>query len=76
MAHGPETGLALFEELESRKELRGYYLLPAAKGDLFRRLEKWAPAADAYRQAISLAGTDTERRFLRKRLAEVEAYSS
>lgn len=76
MAHGPETGLALFEELESRKELRGYYLLPAAKGDLFRRLEKWAPAADAYRQAISLAGNDTERRFLRKRLAEVEAYSS
>jgi RNA polymerase sigma-70 factor (ECF subfamily) len=75
MAQGLETGLALLDALESQGELRGYYLLPAAKGDLLRRLAKWAPAADAYRQAISLAGNDAERRFLSKRLAEVESYS-
>jgi RNA polymerase sigma-70 factor (ECF subfamily) len=75
MAQGPEKGLALFDALESHKELRDYYLLPAAKGDLFRRLEKWAQAAGEYRKAISLAGNDTEQRFLRKRLAQVEAHS-
>jgi RNA polymerase sigma-70 factor, ECF subfamily len=36
-----------------------------------RRLGRPAEAADAYRTAIELAGTDSERRYLESRLTEV-----
>ncbi len=73
MDEGPSAGLRLIDELEARGELHGYHLLPAAQGDLLRRLERWSDAANAYRRALSLAANDTERRFLTKRLAEAEA---
>jgi RNA polymerase sigma-70 factor (ECF subfamily) len=73
MAQGAAVGLRLLDEIEARGELRGYYLLPAARGDLARRLTQWAAAADAYRQALSLVTSDTERRFLAWRLAETES---
>ncbi len=75
MARGPSEGLHLLDELEKRAELRGYYLLPAARGDMARRLERWSAAAEAYRQAISLVTNETERRFLARRLAEAESKS-
>jgi len=75
MAHGAAEGLRLLDTLEEKGELRGYYLLPAAKGDLSRRLQRWTAAAEAYRQAISLATNETERRFLARRLAEAESKS-
>jgi RNA polymerase sigma-70 factor (ECF subfamily) len=73
MAEGPLEGLRLLDELEQRGELRGYYLLPAARGDLNRRLGDWPAAAEAYRHALALVGNETERRFLAKRLAEAES---
>jgi RNA polymerase sigma-70 factor, ECF subfamily len=73
MAEGPERGLALIEALEARGDLRGYYLLPAARADLLRRLGRWADAVPAYRLALALVGNDQERRFLARRLAEAEA---
>jgi RNA polymerase sigma-70 factor (ECF subfamily) len=75
MAHGAAEGLRLLDTLEEKGELRSYYLLPAAKGDLSRRLQRWTAAAEAYRQAISLATNETERRFLARRLAEAESKS-
>jgi RNA polymerase sigma-70 factor (ECF subfamily) len=75
MAQGCEAGLRIIEELDERGELRGYYLLPAARADLLRRLKRWAEAAKAYRAALALVGQDAERRFLLRRLAEVEAQS-
>jgi len=36
-----------------------------------RRLGRMAEAAQAYRQALTLATNDIERRFLRRRLSEV-----
>jgi RNA polymerase sigma-70 factor (ECF subfamily) len=72
MAQGYETGLRLLDELQERGELRGYYLLPAARADLLRRLGEREAAADAYREALGLVGLDAERRFLAGRLAEVE----
>jgi len=75
MAQGPAAGLTLLDALEKRSELRDYYLLPAARADLLRRLERWPEAADSYRQALSLAGSDSARRFLSRRLAEVESKS-
>jgi len=67
---GPEDGLVLVEELEARGELRHYHLLPAARADMLRRLGRHAEAADAYRAALELAGTEAERRFLERRLQE------
>jgi RNA polymerase sigma-70 factor (ECF subfamily) len=71
MAEGPGAGLALVDALASSGELAGYHLLPAIRADLLRRLDRRPEAADAYRQALELAGTDTERRYLTRRLTEV-----
>jgi RNA polymerase sigma-70 factor (ECF subfamily) len=73
MDEGPTEGLRLLHQLEARGELGGYHLLPAAQGDLLRRLERWSDAADAYRRALSLATNEAERRFLVRRLAEAES---
>ena len=75
MARSAEEGLALLDELESRGELEEFHLLPAARADLLRRLGQMSKAADAYRRALMLATNDTERRFLRRRLAEIENLS-
>ena len=71
MAQGPATGLALVDELAATGQLAGYHLLPATRADLLRRLGRMAEAADAYRQALALASTGAERRYLTRRLAEV-----
>jgi RNA polymerase sigma-70 factor (ECF subfamily) len=71
MADGPAAGLALVEKLAASDELPGYHLLPATRADLLRRLGRDGEAAEAYREAIQLAGTETERRYLARRLAEV-----
>ncbi len=73
MAQGCEAGLSLLDELEDRGDLRDYPLLKAARADLLRRLERWEPAAEAYRRALALTASAAERRFLAKRLAEAES---
>jgi RNA polymerase sigma-70 factor, ECF subfamily len=71
MADGPEAGLALVDELWDAAALRDYHLLPATRADLLRRLGRDREARAAYRQALDLAPTDAEQRFLRKRLAQL-----
>ncbi len=71
MARGPEAGLQLIDELQESGDLTGYRLLYATRADLLRRLGRAEEAADAYRQALALSGSDAEHRFLTKRLAEV-----
>jgi RNA polymerase sigma-70 factor (ECF subfamily) len=68
MADGPAAGLARVEALQPA--LEGYYLLHATRADLLRRLGRSREAAASYRDALSLVGTDAERRFLARRLAE------
>jgi RNA polymerase sigma-70 factor (ECF subfamily) len=70
MAEGPAAGLPLVAALEASGRLAGYHLLPATRADLLRRLGRLAEAAVAYSEALELASTDAERRFLRRRLAE------
>jgi RNA polymerase sigma-70 factor (ECF subfamily) len=70
MADGPAAGLELVEALEISGALHGYHLLPATRADLLRRLGRHAEAAGSYRQALDLAVTDAERRYLARRLAE------
>lgn len=70
MADGPAVGLRLVDELAAGP-LAGYHLLPATRADFLRRLGRHAEAATSYQEAMELATTDAERRYLRKRLAEV-----
>jgi len=71
MAEGPAAGLLLVDELDESGILAGYHLLAATRADLLRRLGRTEEAAAAYRQALELAPTDAERRYLRRRLREV-----
>lgn len=68
MADGMERGLALMERIR----LPGYHLLPAARADLLRRLGRCEEAAASYREALALVNNEAERRFLLRRLGEVE----
>ena len=70
MAHGPAAGLKLVAAIEDSGALAGYYLLPATRADLLRRMGRRAEAAASYRAARDLAATDAERRYLDRRLAE------
>src|SRR5215472_3319036 len=71
MADGPAAGLALVDALAAAGALAGYHLLPATRADLLRRLGRGAEAARSYREALALAGTGPEQRYLSRRLAEV-----
>jgi RNA polymerase sigma-70 factor (ECF subfamily) len=72
MAGGVAAGLAIIDRIEAAGQLSDYHLLPSAKGDLLRRLERWHEAAEAYRKALALSHNAVERRFLEQRLAECE----
>jgi RNA polymerase sigma-70 factor (ECF subfamily) len=72
MCDGPAAALPLLDELAASRELRDYHLLPAARADLLRRLGRTIEAAAAYREALALVGNEPERRFLARRLSEVE----
>ncbi len=71
MRDGPAAGLALVERLAEDGGLAGYYLLPATRADLLRRLGRTGEAALAYREALGLVATEPERRYLARRLGEI-----
>ena len=70
MAHGPAAGLEQVDALAAAGGLDGYYLLPATRADLLRRLGRSAEAAESYRIALDLAVNEAERRYLAGRLVE------
>jgi RNA polymerase sigma-70 factor, ECF subfamily len=72
MVDGPQSALGLIDELAARGDLDGYHLLHAARADLLRRLGSPAEAAESYARALSLVTNDSERRFLERRLREVQ----
>lgn len=76
MVDGPEAGLALVDDLAASGRLAGYHLLAATRADLLRRLGRRPEAAAAYRDALAPVPdggpTDAERRYLRRRLTEME----
>jgi RNA polymerase sigma-70 factor, ECF subfamily len=71
MADGVPVGLALVDELTESGRLEGYHLLPATRADLLRRAGRVAEAKAAYEEALELAPTDAERRYLSSRLREL-----
>jgi RNA polymerase sigma-70 factor (ECF subfamily) len=71
MVDGPAAALPRVDALAARGQLTGYDALPAARADLLRRLGRRDEARAAYEAALSLARHDPERRFFRRRLAEL-----
>jgi RNA polymerase sigma-70 factor (ECF subfamily) len=71
MAHGPQPALAIIDELAAG-DLEDYHLLHAARADLLRRLGYAEEASNSYRRALALVTNDSERRFLERRLRQVE----
>ena len=73
MVNGPEQGLALIDELIATGNLDDYHLLHAARADLLRRLGSTAEAAKSYEFALTLVTNESEKRFLERRLREVQS---
>jgi RNA polymerase sigma-70 factor (ECF subfamily) len=83
---GPAEGLRLVSELGgsavpgsrgggTQAGLAEYHLYHATRAELLRRLGRAAEAAAAYEAAITLAGNDTEREFLRSQRESLPAPS-
>jgi RNA polymerase sigma-70 factor (ECF subfamily) len=72
MVDGPGPALALIDALAATGDLDGYHLLHAARADLLRRLGSSEEATKSYARALALVTNDSERRFLERRLREVQ----
>ena len=73
MSGGAERGLQIIDSIRARGELQDYHLLWAARADLLRRLGQFVDAIESYRIALRLASSEPERRFLERRIQEIEA---
>ena len=70
--HGPKVGLAAVEAIADDPVLARYYLLPATMGELSRESGDAARAAEFFRAALACECSQPERRFLERKLREVE----
>jgi RNA polymerase sigma-70 factor (ECF subfamily) len=75
MAEGPQSGLALVDTLAASGDLENYHLLHATRADLLRRIGSRVEAAQSYLRALELVANDRERRYLQRRLGEVQSES-
>ncbi len=73
MVDGPAAGLGIIDVLAADGGLENYYLLHAARADLLRRVGSSEEAAKAYARALALVTNNSERRFLERRLREVQS---
>jgi RNA polymerase sigma-70 factor (ECF subfamily) len=72
MCEGPEQGLALIDDLLARDHLSNYHLAHSARADMCRRLGRIAEARASYEKALALARQEPDRRFLERRLEELQ----
>jgi RNA polymerase sigma-70 factor, ECF subfamily len=74
MVAGPRPALEIIDALAAG-DLENYHLLHATRADLLRRAGASEEAAKSYARALALATNDSERRFLKRRLLEVQPAS-
>ena len=72
MVDGPGPALTLIDALAEAGDLDRYHLLHATRADLLRRVGSSSEAARSYARALALVTNDSERRFLERRLREVQ----
>jgi RNA polymerase sigma-70 factor (ECF subfamily) len=73
MRDGVDAGLALVDALLARGELADYRFAHAVRADFCRRLGRNAESRAAYASALELTQQDAERRFLQRRLTELDS---
>jgi RNA polymerase sigma factor (sigma-70 family) len=61
MAHGPQAGLDLVDQLMAEPSLRSYHLLPSVRGDLLMKLGRPAEAQAEFERAAELTSNIPER---------------
>lgn len=72
-ASGAAAGLTMIDRSGLKDRLADYLYLHSTRADLLRRLDRNDEAIAAYRLALDLAGNEAERRFLERRLEELDA---
>ncbi|HKP59358.1 MAG TPA: RNA polymerase sigma factor [Polyangiales bacterium] len=73
MAFGPATALPLVDALVEEGTLDNYHLLPAVRGDLLAKLERWSEARAEFERAAGLTRNSREQQVLTDRVAECAA---
>jgi RNA polymerase sigma-70 factor, ECF subfamily len=71
MRDGPAAGLAIVDEILAGGDLDEYQFAHSARADLCRRLGRVADARESYARALALTKQGPERRFLERRLREI-----
>jgi predicted RNA polymerase sigma factor len=69
MASGPQSALALVDEIVATDRLSGSYLLPTVRGELLIRLGRTAEARAELELAARLCGNARERSVLLRKAA-------
>ena len=72
MRDGPAAGLALVDGILAAGDLHDYHLAHSARADLCRRLGLTQEARVSYERALALARQEPERRFLERRVRELD----
>jgi RNA polymerase sigma-70 factor, ECF subfamily len=73
MAHGPQAGLDLVDQLTAEPSLRNYHLLPSVRGDLLRKLGREAEARAEFARAATLTDNERERQLSAERARDPSA---
>jgi RNA polymerase sigma factor (sigma-70 family) len=67
MAHGPQAGLDIVDQLTNEPSLKNYHLLPSVRGDLLTKLNRHQEAQLEFTRAATLTRNTRERNLLLKR---------
>ncbi len=70
---GPQAGIAALESIRDLPAMKSYYLMPATLAELHAQLGNRKQARACYQEALALAGTEPERKFLLRKIAGCEA---
>jgi RNA polymerase sigma factor (sigma-70 family) len=72
MAHGPQAGLEIVDELTAEPSLQRYHFLPTVRGDLLAKLGRSDEARAEFERAASLTRNARERELLLQRARKSE----
>jgi len=75
MSEGLEKGLTLMDNLDAA-ELESYHLYHSARAEILRRMGRRNEAIQEYEQALPLTTNAVEQRYLRRRIDELNRFSS
>ncbi len=73
MERGPMAGLAVLDALQEHPELLRYHLFAAARAEFLSRSARIPEALAAFRAARELTANQSERRFLDRRIRQLES---